>query len=416
MELQRYLPEVGEIRKTFEKSVAEDIMKVAHFWQFESIFVCPTIGMCLSLAEQKQIIKKCGISIKNKGAFEIHELLVTCADGENRLSKRVDNQLRKKFNKSSNPLLTLGCDTFMEQWRSSFKRGSYVDVFWAAAARPSLPPEYKREIFGDVHMAMHWTGEQRSMYKQKMTGMQRKTENLINDAKEAVVARRKIKKDNKVLQGENKGLQDKVLFLEAQNHMLWEKAEKNTKRLDVDTINIVAIRLEKEKNDLVLTVKEKDTRLSFLEKKNKRLSAEIAEHRELAQRLKDETRLMINEFVSRNQCGESCPSFDLCQKRFLIVGGITRMESLYRELIESSGGRMEYHDGYMKTGTRKLENLLKRSDVVLCPVSCNSHAACSMVKNLAKKHRKPVHMLTNSSLSAVTRVMLDDKNKQAVIN
>ena len=36
-----------------------------------------------------------------------------------------------------------------------------------------------------------------------------------------------------------------------------------------------------------------------------------------------------------------------------MVGGITRMESLYRELIESRGGVFEYHDGYVKKGAQK---------------------------------------------------------------
>ena len=81
------------------------------------------------------------------------------------------------------------------------------------------------------------------------------------------------------------------------------------------------------------------------------------------------------------------------------------MESLYRELIEGSGGIFEYHDGHMKNGVKKLEHRLRRADVVVCPVSCNSHAACSMVKNLAKKHNKTVHMLANSSLNAVSHAI-----------
>jgi hypothetical protein len=83
------------------------------------------------------------------------------------------------------------------------------------------------------------------------------------------------------------------------------------------------------------------------------------------------------------------------------------METLYRQLIESSGGVFEYHEGHMKSGSKELENSLKRSDIVLCPVNCNSHAACTMVKNLGKKHNKPVHMLPNFSLNIVSQVIRD---------
>jgi len=88
--------------------------------------------------------------------------------------------------------------------------------------------------------------------------------------------------------------------------------------------------------------------------------------------------------LEKSSCSEDCPSFNLCRKRILIVGGIARMESQYRRLIEEGGGVLEYHEGHMKGGTRELENSLRRADIVLCPVNCNSHAACSIVKNMGK--------------------------------
>jgi len=104
-------------------------------------------------------------------------------------------------------------------------------------------------------------------------------------------------------------------------------------------------------------------------------------------------------------CGPQCPSYDLCKKRVLIVGGIERMEKAYRKLVEERGGIFEYHAGHMKSGGKGLENSVQRADFVLCPVNCNSHGACLKVKSLGKKFKKPVHMLSNFSLSAVARTM-----------
>jgi hypothetical protein len=83
------------------------------------------------------------------------------------------------------------------------------------------------------------------------------------------------------------------------------------------------------------------------------------------------------------------------------------MESLYRELIEGHGGIFDYHDGYVRNGVKKLETSLKRADLVVCPVNCNSHAACIIVKNLGKKYKKTVRMLASYSLSSVVRVIAD---------
>lgn len=156
--------------------------------------------------------------------------------------------------------------------------------------------------------------------------------------------------------------------------------------------------------------------IESLRKKNMRLNSEVEQQQHLSRLYGRETRDFIKEVLALNRCDTSCPAFDLCQKRVLIVGGITRMESLYRKVIESSGGVFDYHDGYMKKGIKRLESSLKRADVVLCPVSCNSHAACSAVKSLAKKHNKTVHMLPTSSLSAVSQVIWGTAQGKGTIN
>ena len=46
------------------------------FWEIDDSFKCPVIGTCLDITEQRQILKKEGISVKNKSDFEIHEIIV----------------------------------------------------------------------------------------------------------------------------------------------------------------------------------------------------------------------------------------------------------------------------------------------------------------------------------------------------
>jgi hypothetical protein len=99
---------------------------------------------------------------------------------------------------------------------------------------------------------------------------------------------------------------------------------------------------------------------------------------------------------------EDCPLFDLCGKRILIVGGITKIKTFYRRAIEKKGAVFEYHDGWGKHG---LEGLVRRSDMVLCPVNCNSHNACLSVKKLCKKYCKRVQMLPSSSSSAISQAL-----------
>jgi len=130
--------------------------------------------------------------------------------------------------------------------------------------------------------------------------------------------------------------------------------------------------------------------------------------------LGEEIETIITQFSSMNRCDETCPSFNLCRKRVLIVGGITKMEAFYRQLIEENGGVFEYHDGYTRGGTKDLDSRVRRADVVLCPVNCNSHNACSMTKRLGKKYKRTVKMLPGSGLSAISQALLEYCKVQAI--
>ncbi len=105
-----------------------------------------------------------------------------------------------------------------------------------------------------------------------------------------------------------------------------------------------------------------------------------------------------------SKCSTPCPCAN-CPKRILIVGGIERMEPLYRQLIENKGHIFEYHAGHLRKGGNRLENCLQRADMILCPVNCNSHSACLQVKQLCKKHKKNLQIMKNFSLSAIERTL-----------
>ena len=102
---------------------------------------------------------------------------------------------------------------------------------------------------------------------------------------------------------------------------------------------------------------------------------------------------------------EACSKYRLCAKRIFMIGGHTKMKPYYQEIVEKAGGVFDYHDGYMKNACSNLEAMVKRSDLVLCPVNCNSHNACLRVKKLCHRHNKALKILNNSSLSAISQAI-----------
>jgi hypothetical protein len=104
---------------------------------------------------------------------------------------------------------------------------------------------------------------------------------------------------------------------------------------------------------------------------------------------------------------EICSNRYLCDKRILLVGGITRLRAMYQVLIEEMGGEFKHHDGRSQGGSRLLEGMIGWADIVLCPVDVNSHSACLGVKKVCKRMNKPYHMLPGSGVSGVARALTE---------
>ena len=386
------------------------------FWEIEYFFKCPVIGTCLDITEQKQILKKAGISAKRKSLFEIHESMVASSESENSLTHKIECRLNKKFKKEITAFFHLEEDKFFKLWKSHLKDGKIEGIFWVASIRPDLSTKIRREIFGDIHMQMHLNAEQNRKQMQQVTYQQEENQKLSQRLKGSIKVKRISKKGNEKLERELSELLRKYTSLEKNN----VKLESELMELSRDSL-IASIQEQNKKlqTELKKTSKELKNNLQKvknLEKQNNKLLSKLDKQRDLNGHLRSEMERVTTQISSLNQCDETCPSFDLCRKRILIVGGLTKMESLYRRLIEDNGGIFDYHDGYMKGGSRALENQVKWADVVLCPVNINSHHACSAVKKLGKKYRKQVQMLSSSGLSTISQTLLEHRKTVIGIN
>jgi hypothetical protein len=376
-------------------------------WEIDKFFKCPIVGACLTYAEQKHLLKKCGICTKNKTPYDIHEILVASCDTENRLSQKFENKLNQKFGKMSSILFEMDQEAFMEHWHGCFDAGDYHEALWTAASRPDLNIENRREIFGMVHMGMHWNGEQRTICVEKIAGIEKREAIMRHKMEKMADERKGMEKINRQQQKNNKSLEIRLKTMVEEKNLLACRLEKLESKSRVAELEQMAAQLQTQRDELLGTIEDQNRQINKLSKENQRLSEAFDQLMAANTQLQKSMLESIRNMHKLNTCNENCAAFDLCKKRVLIVGGIARMETLYRQLIESSGGVFEYHEGHMKGGSKELESSLKRSDIVLCPVNCNSHAACTMVKNLGKKHNKPVHMLPNFSLNIVSQVIRD---------
>lgn len=373
----------------------------ARFWEVEQHFKCPLVGLCLTLNEQQRLLRKAGLSSRNRSPFTLHEIFVSLSDKDNRLSDRVNSFLNRKYAREIQIMTNMEESAFMSKWKECFDVGEFEGALWVAVTRHGLSGESKHEIFGAVHMSMHRHANETGKLRRRIAFLEKANESLELKIQGHRSEAKALKQENTSLRALHWAIDRKVSLLEK------EKAHLEKEYIELRDNKCVAEleernrKLEAKALEFSAREKSRESENASLSRANENLKEIHSKERKSLDRLRAESREIIREIIQMNRCDESCPSFDLCSKRILFVGGLTRMEDLYRQMIEGNGGVFEYHSGYIKGGTKALEKQLMRADIVLCPINCNSHAACSTVKNMGKKHNKKVHFLRSSSLSAI---------------
>ena len=406
-------PAVNVIKddRTGDSGDAPDQELVRNIWEMDSMFVCPMIGACLTLAEQKRVLKKTSVKYEGRDAYDLHELFVSMSDTDNKLSRRVNRLLQRKYLPRLVDLPILPEEDFLKAWRKCFDEGSLDLAIYAAASRKDLSLDSKAELFGTIHMSMHETSGTVAKLKKELIRAGEAARAAEGKNRGLTLAYRELKKEA----GELKEALEKQRLKTAHARMKSEAASPElaspapgTPAGDQD--NGPGQDGEREADERLEICRLK-RELINLRKRTRRLEDRLVREKQQHLAALQQLQAFYKGTAEIKHCDASCPSYDLCQKRILIVGGITKMEAHYRKVVESQGGCFEYHDGNLRSGARTLESRFKRADLVLCPVDCNSHAACIVVKKLGKKHNKPVRMLFGSSLNAISQALTYDNIK-----
>jgi len=376
-------------------------LQLKKIWDVHKSLKCPVIGACLTVDEHRKVLKKAGCQVKHLRPYNLHRMIMEHLDKENRISLKVENYFRYKYRNSIANFADMDEENFMKAWQEGFHSGHADSIFYVAVIKNNLSEDSLGEIFGDIHMQCHANmaevmGARRDLELQREAG--KKLATLLNQEKKRV---QYLKQENSQIKGY---LQEARL-----------ECEKLRKK-QADTLSCEKTSANNAVNEKVMKLESRNLQVSEqicqLEREKRRLQIKMFELESANQSMAEEMKGLISHISDflrcKEKCNEECSMFQICAKRILIVGGITKMKSMYRHLIESAGGEFEYHDGYMNNGKQNLEARVKKSDLIICPVNCNSHNACLNVKKFCRKHDKPVKMLPNSSLTAISNALLED--------
>lgn len=390
---------LGDVKLNFESS-----RQLRRIWELPSNLKCPLVGTCLNDREILKILRKARYkTMKHASSFMLHSCIMEKLQEENRISVAADHYLRRKYRKSLFEFVDLDESAFMEVWKERLKTGPFDDLFYVSSVRRDLSQESSTAIYGEVHMLGHASVREAGRNQAELVRMRERNDALQQKLKERKDRYRYVKKELSAVRAELDGAYRRIAQLSEENAL--------AKR------DVAPIRIDHEKREWRDRISElevenrraiKENRQ--LEREKRKLQIELFELRSTNQTLAEEVKTLVGQFAALSSCPDrectgECRHQSMCARRVLIVGGITRIKHLYRDLVESGGGELDYHDGYLRAGKQAIDAKVRRADLVICPVSCNSHGACEQVKRLCKKYDKPVKMLPTSSLSAVSSVL-----------
>lgn len=408
--------------------MTDNLSKFMAIWEIESQFRCPVIGAVLSVEKHKQILVRCGYKTSGMKPYEYHQCIMSRLFEENNVSVKVNNYLKSKARKYMLAVQGKSEKQIRELWEDQFEKGNVGPLMFAIVSYEDTPIELLQDVYGQVHMLAHAnmvqiydTRKQLVFAREGVAREKTRSKRQKEEIRQLVANNKGILKNNQQLEQKNKELTRQLRAIKA--------ASGHDQSMDMDgrrqNERVKQLEAELFDRDEKLRVKEREKRSLQIEYFSLKQEKEVVEE-QMTLLIDGLNALSLTKDSSHCNCsepscmgeacaGESCERYRLCAKRIFMVGGITKMKPYYRDIVEKAGGKFDYHDGYLKSTSGNLEARVKRSDLVICPVNCNSHNACLRVKKLCHRHNKQLKILSSSSLSAITQALFSSEH-EAILN
>ncbi len=378
-----------------------------NIWEIECNFKCPVIGAMLSVDKHKSILKKCGYNVKLMKPYEYHQMIMGNLTDENNVSYKVNNFIRHHAGKFMEKITNLSDDELFKLWKDIVKNGDPGPLLYAIVAKEDTSVDILQEVYGDIHMLSHSNMTEVLEVRNKLKNMDNKL-SIIKDngaikgdeIKRLVQQNYESIKETGALKKENQELKDKISSFD------------NSENTDNQ---LLLAEYENRIDDLKAQIKDYEQSIIVKDRAKKSLEIDNLSLINENKLVQEEMEMFLSNFntippcdAEKEECkGIFCPQYQLCAKRIFMIGGMTKMKSMYKKIVEDAGGEFYYNDGYFKNRNSNIEAFVKKSDMVICPVNCNSHNACLRVKKLCNRYNKKVKFLNNSSLSTVTHALFE---------
>ncbi len=370
-------------------------------WEIDSQLLCSVCGTCLSMEEQRRLLRKLDLKEKDCSDCEIHSLMVRYGDFLNKVSYQANKLLNQKYKYDIARYGGLSEEEYLGVWQEHYARGDVCGLYWVTVTHRGLAENFVQKAFSDIHMLSHINGGENRKEKAERGRLEGENRKL----RDKLIIQKKLRKeqDRELATGNKriKLLESKLIKLEK-----LVESEKDAREKAVPDVTTLSQQFKGEIEERRKELEKSFRLIEDLSREKDSLSNELAHQRRVSRQLYEEFQRMLKELSNvPPACQKTTVEGGQCRRRILIVGGLNRLNTLCQEMVEGLGHDFAYHDGYLNSGENKLKSLIQNVDMVLCSTDCNSHGACQSVKKLCKRLNKDCCFLNTTSLTSIFRVV-----------
>jgi len=360
-------------------------------WSFNCIAICTLIGLAFDEKNTKKICKKFGLDQGKSldGPCCYYLLHQACHEKEGVVAKYLTSLFNKKYSKEMLKINKMKCQTEQAVAKEflEWKDQTSVGLIWALLSDP-------RSFFHQhgaylVHRFSYQQFQKVQAENKKTSEEMKVISRLKNELKNARIA----EKNQRQRLGWLQLREQKTAQAEEKLRIIQTQHKKRITQLELQLAEDKKLRRQ-------LRIVEYE-----LEEERKKKTVLKAKSFEGAKELKcSNSSSIVSSCTVCTSCNEEqiCP---LEAMRIAVVGGMDRLESRYREVVEDLGGDFVFHNGDCHGGVKRLKNVVCRSDIIVFVTKKNSHAALRAVKGLCKKTGKQFLVLKETGPQALKKAL-----------
>jgi hypothetical protein len=353
-------------------------------WHQDCLVVNILLASCFDQKSMKKMLKRAGfIEGARHGRQELtmYAMHEACHVDKN-IQAAVTMDLNKKFNSTMHAVNNLSIDEIVQKANQA---PWLIPLIWACYAHDSIDVRRAgREI---AHLAI-WKGMKRLRGDSQVAREKERADKLL---KQNVDLRQTLSEKQKQI----KKLSEQLKRMQEQRVIQSMPAPPS-----IAPIKNEVKRLRRELSEQTRLSQNLQRDVSVW--RSLALNAEQHKHSKSAKKPPHEYEKRAESLIDCDHncddcvCAQSsgCP---LDGKTVAVIGGLKRLEKGYCQVIKDMGGQGISHTGNVRSGTRRLRQLVNRSDVVVYITPLNSHGSLDVVKKQCKRCNTPFCPLNSTS-------------------